>query len=102
MSAAPAPQTPGTPGSFHEPRHIPQRELRNDSSRILREVEEGAEFIITNRGRPVARLTGLVDVHHSGLAFTPASRPPEFNVEDLVELDISTKELLADLRDERI
>lgn len=37
-------------------RRIPQRELRNDVGRILREVEDGAEFTITVRGRPVARL----------------------------------------------
>jgi len=38
------------------PRTIPQRELRNDIARILREAEAGTEFTITVRGRPVARL----------------------------------------------
>jgi prevent-host-death family protein len=37
---------------------IPQRELRNDISAILRAVEEGETFTITVRGRPVARLVG--------------------------------------------
>lgn len=37
-------------------RSIPQRELRNNISGILREAESGAEFTITVRGRPVARL----------------------------------------------
>ena len=38
-------------------RTIPQRELRNDISAILRAVErEGATFTITVRGKPVARL----------------------------------------------
>jgi prevent-host-death family protein len=39
-----------------EPISIPQRELRNDSARILREVQSGHEFVITVRGAPVARL----------------------------------------------
>jgi len=37
-------------------RTIPQRELRNDVARILREAESGIEFTVTVRGRPVARL----------------------------------------------
>lgn len=32
------------------------REIRQDASIILARVEEGEEFIITNRGVPVARL----------------------------------------------
>ncbi len=37
-------------------RTIPQRELRNQITEILREAEAGTEFTITVRGRPVARL----------------------------------------------
>jgi prevent-host-death family protein len=37
-------------------RSIPQRELRNDVARVLREAEAGAEFEVTVRGRPVAHL----------------------------------------------
>lgn len=37
-------------------RTIPQRELRNDIARVLREAEAGTEFLVTVRGRPVARL----------------------------------------------
>jgi prevent-host-death family protein len=41
---------------------IPLRTLRNDISAVLREVEtEGATFIITVRGKPVARLTPAVE-----------------------------------------
>ena len=35
---------------------IPHRELRNQSSRVLREAEAGQLFTITVDGRPVARL----------------------------------------------
>lgn len=37
-------------------RTIPQRELRNDSARVLREAEAGEIFTITVDGRPVATL----------------------------------------------
>jgi len=40
-------------------RRIPQRDLRNDVTRVLREAEAGATFTITVRGRPVARLGPL-------------------------------------------
>lgn len=35
-------------------REIPQRELRNNVSAVLREVEAGASLRVTVRGRPVA------------------------------------------------
>jgi prevent-host-death family protein len=37
-------------------RTIPQRELRNEIARVLREAEAGAVFTVTVRGRPVAQL----------------------------------------------
>lgn len=37
-------------------RTIPQRELRNDVSRVLREVAAGEEVTVTVRGEPVAEL----------------------------------------------
>ncbi|MFN8035302.1 MAG: type II toxin-antitoxin system prevent-host-death family antitoxin [Acidimicrobiia bacterium] len=37
-------------------RDIPQRELRNHVSRVLREVEAGRSFRVTVDGRPVAEL----------------------------------------------
>ncbi len=39
---------------------IPQRELRNDVSAVLRRVAAGEEFIVTVSGRPVAELRPLV------------------------------------------
>lgn len=38
-------------------REIPLRELRNNISKVMREVEEGARFRVTVNGRPVADLT---------------------------------------------
>src|SRR5437867_9346938 len=42
-----------------EPREIPQRELRNDISRVLAAVERGARFRVTVRGRPVAEIVPI-------------------------------------------
>lgn len=38
---------------------INQRELRNDSSRIMRAVTDGRSFVITRNGEPVGELTPL-------------------------------------------
>jgi prevent-host-death family protein len=38
------------------PRAITQRELRNDSAAVLREVQAGEAIIITRNGVPVAEL----------------------------------------------
>lgn len=38
---------------------ITQRELRNDSGGILRAVEQGATFVVTRNGSPIAELVPL-------------------------------------------
>jgi prevent-host-death family protein len=38
---------------------IPLRELRNDTSGVLRRVEDGERFTVTVNGRPVAQLVPL-------------------------------------------
>jgi prevent-host-death family protein len=40
-------------------RMISQRELRNDSAAVLREVEAGRTLIVTRNGTPVAELRPL-------------------------------------------
>jgi prevent-host-death family protein len=40
-------------------RTITQRELRNDSARILKAAEQGEEFTVTRNGTPIARLVPL-------------------------------------------
>lgn len=42
-------------------REIPQRELRNDISRILKEVAEGKSLRVTVKGRPVADLVPVAE-----------------------------------------
>jgi prevent-host-death family protein len=41
------------------PREITQRELRNDSGQIMRELDEGETFIVTRNGVPVGELQPL-------------------------------------------
>ena len=36
------------------------RELRQNASRVLADVAAGEEFVITDRGRPVARMTAVI------------------------------------------
>jgi prevent-host-death family protein len=40
-------------------RRITQRELRNDSGRIMRALDRGKAFIVTRNGRPVGELVPL-------------------------------------------
>lgn len=77
---------------------ISQREMRNDSGRVLREVEQGQEFTVTRRGAPVAR---LVPYRDTAVGCRRARRPAVFSVTELVQSTVSSDEILADLRDER-
>jgi prevent-host-death family protein len=40
-------------------REISQRELRNDSGEIMRQLDEGETFVVTRNGVPVGELTPL-------------------------------------------
>ena len=53
------------------------REIRQDASTILTRVEEGEEFIITNRGVPIARLL-----------------PINYDDNDLIEVMIANGEII--------
>ena len=62
---------------------IPQRDLRNDVSAVLRRVEAGEEFVVTVSGRPVAELrpvakrgslAAFAAALREGPALTPAAR----------------------------
>ncbi len=46
---------------------ITHREFRNDSGRILREVQAGQSFVVTNNGVAVAELVPLNSRAHGGL-----------------------------------
>lgn len=50
---------------------LSQRELRNDSGRVLRLVSEGQSFVLTNRGVAVGRIVPL----DAPAAMLPIVRP---------------------------
>lgn len=58
---------------------ISQRELRNDSGRIMRRLDEGQSFIVSRNGTPVGELHPLrrhrfVSAHAAVLMFRDAPR----------------------------
>ena len=60
-------------------REITQRELRNESGQIMRQLDEGASFIVTRNGTPVGELVPLrrhrfVDAPAAVAAFRGAPR----------------------------
>lgn len=81
-------------------RTIAHRELRNNSSAILREVQAGETFTITNHGEPIAVLqpvgagASVVPVKHS----TARGR---FSDIEGVRSDVSSADILDELRGER-
>lgn len=79
---------------------ISQRELRNESGRVLREAESGQEFIITRRGVPVARIAPLHQTDDP-LPHRPARRPAVFSADELVSSPEPTGRILDELRADR-
>ena len=79
-------------------RTISQREMRNDSGQILRDVESGEAMVVTRRGLPVAQVMPCGGCHK---AIRPASAPATFAVNDLVTSTAATGTILDDLRNER-
>ena len=55
-------------------RTIPQRELRNNISRVLRQVEAGERLRITIDGRPVADLIPSASARRTFVSRTDVSR----------------------------
>lgn len=78
------------------------RELKNNLSRYLELVRKGDELVVTDRGRPVARLLPvdastdhLSDLVAAGLVRAPKARR---RVPELVEPTGSVSELVAEQR----
>lgn len=83
---------------------LSQRELRNESGRVLRAVSEGQSFILTNNGVPVGRIVAL-DAPAPALRITrPARRKGGWSSVG-VERKRSERDLAAvidDLREDRM
>lgn len=83
---------------------ISHRELRNDSSEVLRRVAAGESMTVTNRGEVVARLlppgrSGLEEAVEAGQV-RRATAPRDYSRISRVSGPSST-EVLADLRGDR-
>ncbi|MDY6055789.1 type II toxin-antitoxin system prevent-host-death family antitoxin [Micrococcus sp.] len=53
---------------------LTQRELRNESGRVLRDVAAGRSFVVTNAGTPVGRLIPVEGTGANSLTVRPARR----------------------------
>lgn len=80
------------------------RELKNDLSRYVQQVADGAEVTITMRGKPVARIVPipeddyLVALRERGI-LRPAKRPKRPRTKrDRIDLGVSLSEFLDEQR----
>lgn len=83
---------------------LTQRQLRNESGRVMRAVKAGQEFIITSSGEPIAKLIPI----ERKLPPPPISRPRK-RVGGWSELGFERKparvplaEMIDELREERV
>ena len=78
------------------PRHVTQRELRNESGRIMRALDKGTTFVVTRNGVPVGELIPIrrrrfvpVEAALAALADAPRIAPKRFrkDVDALLDQD---------------
>ena len=81
---------------------LSHRELRNRSGEVLRAVEAGESFTITNGGVPVARLVPVSDPAPDLRCVRPVRRRGGFSDLPLVARDETVQSALDALRDERL
>lgn len=82
-------------------RTIPHRELRNNSSEILRQVQAGETIEVTNHGEVVAVLIPPQHRPLRQLRVRKATRTGKFDEIPTVRRDESVQEALDDLRGDR-
>lgn len=81
-------------------RTIAHRELRNNSSAILREVQAGETFTITNHGEPIAILQP-VGAGAAAIPLKHSSARGRFSDHEGVRSNVSSADILDELRAER-
>ncbi len=75
------------------------RDLKNNLSRYLGQVGAGVEVVVTDRGRPIARLSGIDDIARDKLAALIEAglvRPPRSKVRQR-PLPLRSKGSVSDL-----
>jgi len=80
---------------------IPHRELRNRSSDVLRAVQAGESFEITNHGEVVALLHQPPRAAGAALSIRAATRRGGFSTLSRAQVDHDVQAALDDLRGER-
>jgi prevent-host-death family protein len=93
----------------HQQNRIGVREIRQDASTILTRVEEGEEFIVTNRGVPIARLIPMAkdgsefinELIASGEIIEARTNVSELSVPTFAVKGTSASQLLIDERQGR-
>lgn len=82
-------------------RTIPHRELRNNSSAILREVRDGETIDISNHGEVVAVLVPPAQRARASAQVRRARRKGGFAALERVRIDRPVQESIDDLRGDR-
>lgn len=86
---------------------IPHRQLRNESSKILERVKNGEIIDVTNNGEVAATLippssSPFERLLRSGaVRRSTATGPADFTQLDRIRSDVSSEDLLRDLRGDR-
>ncbi|MGF4045362.1 type II toxin-antitoxin system Phd/YefM family antitoxin [Paenarthrobacter nitroguajacolicus] len=85
---------------------IPHRELRNQSSKILERVKNGEVIDVTNNGEVAATLippsaSPFERLLQAGSVRPASETPVDFTILPRISSDITTADILADLRGDR-
>lgn len=85
---------------------IPHRELRNNSSKILERVKNGETIDVTNNGEIAATLippsaSPFERLLQAGAVRAAGGEPVDFRLVPRVEHEVSTTDMLTDLRGDR-
>ena len=80
---------------------IAHRELRNNSSAVLREVQRGTTFEITNHGKVVAVLGPPEPDVLAGFTVRRARIVAGFDEIERISVDVSSQQILDELRGDR-
>jgi prevent-host-death family protein len=80
---------------------IAHRELRNHSAEVLRAVQGGESYEVTNNGELVAILSPANSSPLHGVRYRPMLQSGKFSDLPRVSTAMSTEEALEDLRAER-
>ncbi|MBA2507873.1 MAG: type II toxin-antitoxin system prevent-host-death family antitoxin [Nocardioidaceae bacterium] len=83
------------------PEQLAHRDLRNRSAEILRDVQNGAAYEITNHGEVVAILSPAHERNRADLRIRKATRREKFTALDRVQRDVPVQQSLDELRAER-